>query len=275
MTTKELITAEINRGNLAEAASMIVQAIKEGADLSGQNIGFAHALLLSASWKEVSALLPRGTNFFLSSGWLHSVASGRPLNAQGSPVPWFTYPAIQFIETILEPQWKVFEWGSGNSTLWWAANTSSVVAVEDNIQWHSEVSRQVPSNAKVLVAPSLEEYVGALTSCGADKYDVIVIDGSHRNACAKVALERLADTGIIIFDNSDATSNAEGVQFLNEQGLIRLDFWGLIPSYLYKNCTSVFMRNADRLRHLKSPTEQQSCTGMSCQQSIDRMQRGQ
>ena len=42
------------------------------------------------------------------------------LDAGQSPIPWYTYPAIEFLNQIDFSVKSVFEFGSGNSTRYWA-----------------------------------------------------------------------------------------------------------------------------------------------------------
>lgn len=72
--------------------------------------------------------------------------------------------------------------------------------------------------------------------------------------------------GIIIFDNSDRKMYRDGLTHLMNTGFRRLDFFGLIPSYLYRNCTSIFYRNDDFLKNATLPCDHQSSLGPTCAQ---------
>src|SRR5688572_10403591 len=50
----------------------------------------------------------------------------------GQPIPWYTYPAIEFIRQLDFSQSTVFEYGSGNSTMFWAASAARVISVEED-----------------------------------------------------------------------------------------------------------------------------------------------
>ncbi|QNH55640.1 MAG: hypothetical protein H2674_14390, partial [Limnospira indica BM01] len=87
---------------------------------------------MSVDWSEVSKNLPSGINYLESSGWLKSLATGVPINFDSQPIPWYTYPAIEFIENKISSDFKVFEYGSGQSTLWWAERVLKVISVESD-----------------------------------------------------------------------------------------------------------------------------------------------
>jgi hypothetical protein len=138
-----------------------------------------------ADLQALSDLAPRRLNTFIHTGWIASVESGRPVNAQGQPIPWFTYPAIDFLDSKILPNWSVLEWGCGNSTLWWAAKTARVFSVEHNAEWHQKISAELPANATIALIENEQSYATLQEVQTADCFDVIVIDGQERNLCAR------------------------------------------------------------------------------------------
>ena len=266
------ILALAARGDIANAARLVRQSLAQGgADLRDIRVLSAHLLFQDAPWEQISALLPPDTNAVVTTGLLHSVRKGRPLNADDAPIPWFTYPAIDFLDGVVRPEWTVFEWGSGNSTLWWSARTTHVVSVEDDAAWHAEVVKQIRPNSESLFKTG-RDYFDAIRAYPDASFDVVVIDGSSRNDCARAAPDKLKPGGLIVFDNADGPEFDAGQQYLIDQGFYRLDFWGLIPSYLYKNCTSVFFRDPELLRRKTVPSAHRSSVGISCFQAMHRGQ---
>lgn len=49
--------------------------------------------------------------------------------------PWLTLPAIRFLKARLRPTTRVFEWGSGMSTLWFERMCREVHSVESDPEW--------------------------------------------------------------------------------------------------------------------------------------------
>jgi hypothetical protein len=79
-------------------------------------------------------------------------------------------------------------------------------------------------------------------------FDVIVIDGLNRLACAWRALELLGPAGAIIFDNSDGNwGGGQGaypiLELFRENGYSRVDFYGHTPGVIAPHCTSLFFRD--------------------------------
>lgn len=63
------------------------------------------------------------------TGWLPSVREDAPVDSKKRPLPWLTYPAIDFLDQIVAPDERVLEIG-GNSSLWWANPGNDVTVIE-------------------------------------------------------------------------------------------------------------------------------------------------
>jgi hypothetical protein len=95
------------------------------------------------------------------------------------------------------------------------------------------------------------------------------VDGANRNECVKACISKIKSDGLIIFDNTDDAKHDEGVKVLINQNFKRIDFYGMIPSYTYKNCTSLFFKGDKILVSNTLPSQKQSCLGRSCMQIIN------
>lgn len=77
--------------------------------------------------------------YLAERGWIHSSALRRPVDREGNPMPWTTLSFIDFIEPRLNHNLAVFEYGSGNSTLFYSARVARVVSVESDRGWFTYV----------------------------------------------------------------------------------------------------------------------------------------
>jgi hypothetical protein len=262
------IREQIDAGRFREAAALIEHGLEHNAAaLLPYRISFANWLVLAANWPLATRLLPQDANFFLESGWLESLREEKPVDKSGAPIPWYSYPAIEFLEPRLRPDFRVFEYGSGWSTVWWAERSASVASVEHDPAWYEQVRTRLPANAGVALRYDAAGYVGEIDKAGGE-FDVVIIDGEHRNQCARAAAARVRASGAIVFDNADRREYTEGVRHLSESGWLRVDFFGLIPCYAYKNCTSVFFRDTRWLAGAPLPAEQSTSIGLSCAQAM-------
>src|SRR5215470_6163569 len=57
-------------------------------------------------------------------------------------LPWLTYPAIRFLANRLQGR-RLFEFGSGSSTLWYADRASEVYSIENDGEWFADIQQQI------------------------------------------------------------------------------------------------------------------------------------
>ncbi|HWC64309.1 MAG TPA: hypothetical protein VG501_11845 [Rhizomicrobium sp.] len=238
----------------------------------------------TAEHARINALVYQFAQTYLEKrGWFESL-DGIPRNKDGL-VPWITYPAFRQLERIVAPQAKVFEYGCGGSSLWWASRAASVVSVEHDAQWVARVAESAPANLRIVTrvmdeacAPerhaAVEEFFGlklqlpvspyhdhnimhgllcdefvayATEICAHDKasFDVIVVDGMARTLTAWLAAQYVKPGGVIVFDNSDRWQYNCAYRLLNRAGFRRLDYYGPGPVNRQEWCTSLFVRDLD------------------------------
>ncbi|WP_148086391.1 class I SAM-dependent methyltransferase [Micromonospora sp. HM5-17] len=185
-----------------------------------------------------------------AEGWHRSLSGGGPVDADGAPRPWLTYPAVAWLERALTPATRVFEYGAGSSTSWFArpGRVREIVSVEHDPGWFARLPQ--PPNGRIVHVPCTgtwwetdddAPYVRAIAD-GAP-WDVVVIDGMGRNTCARVAADHLTATGLVVLDDTDNAASLPAQTALADRGLGRLDFWGFKPGMSTRLCTSVFSRD--------------------------------
>jgi hypothetical protein len=161
------------------------------------------------------------------------------VDAAGLPLPWFTYPAIDYIRQLDLSEKAIFEWGAGFSTLFWSYRAKSVISVETDPIWYSSLKPQLPSNCELILATREVENYSSLIQ---DKngFDLIIIDGTgeSRAACSRAAIANLRQGGMIILDNSDLWLTSS--QILRDSGLIQVDFTGFAPMNSHCHTTSIY-----------------------------------
>ena len=166
------------------------------------------------------------------------------LDHSGSPIPWYTYPAIEYLRQLDFSACSVFEFGSGYSTLFWANRARTVTSVESDPHWYEVISKQVPGNARIILESQPSLYIDTIIG---ERYDLIVIDGIEnlRQDCAKKAVTAILPGGMVILDNSDW--HPQTCKVLRDADLIEVDFHGFGPSVGHCWTTSVFLHRAFKL----------------------------
>ncbi|HMQ34139.1 MAG TPA: class I SAM-dependent methyltransferase [Chloroflexaceae bacterium] len=180
----------------------------------------------------------------LRYGQFRTIREWRCVDRDGAPLPWYTYPAIEYLKQFDMSAKRVFEYGSGYSTLFWAQRCRAVVAVESDAAWYRRIGARLPPNVTYHYRPERETYVGAIEE-DPEPFDIIVIDGVHRNACARAALRKLAPDGLIILDNGDW--HEQTAALLRSADLIEVDMTGFGPINPYVWTTSLFLSRQLRL----------------------------
>jgi hypothetical protein len=171
-------------------------------------------------------------------GHANSVRLQMAVDQDACELPWYTYPAIGYLDQLDVSGQVVFEYGCGNGTLYWARRGATVWAVEDDKQWYDMVISKAQANLKIIFAEDREAYIAAI-ACAKVNFDIIVIDGNYRESCVATALKFLKPTGFVILDNSDTLPMA--VALLRNANFIQIDFEGMGPINYYPWCTSLFL----------------------------------
>lgn len=187
-----------------------------------------------------------GKSSLHNMGWFTSAWKEESVNKDKEPIPWITYSAIHFLDQRVTKKLNVFEYGSGNSTMWWAKKAKSVIAVEDDEFWQKKVQSRMPKNAKVIYRPLGEEYSGAVKD-QKGLFDVVVVDGRLRVDCATASIEKLSKAGVIVWDNTDRERYQKGIKLLESKGFKHIDFYGPMPIDNMVSLTSVFYRDGNVL----------------------------
>ncbi|MDB9306649.1 glycosyltransferase [Nodularia spumigena CS-591/12] len=252
----------------AESAQLYKEILKDNPQLAklGISIRLAHCLLLSVNWPEISVNLIPGTNYLKISGWLNSLSQGKAVNAENQPIPWYTYPAIEFIEDKIKHDSIVFEFGGGQSTLWWSQRVKQVISIESDEGWFNQINQQMPPNVNLNLQSDEKKYADCILAYPDKYFDVIIVDGINRNGCLENSLAKLKENGLLIFDNTDDHRYDSSIRLLFSHGYKKIDFWGLIPGYFYKNCTSLFFKSTEILEMNSFPSDKKSLLGKSCMQ---------
>jgi hypothetical protein len=190
----------------------------------------------------------RMTGYLVDKGWYTSYRSKKSVDKNKASIPWLTYPFIAFLEKRLNKELDVFEYGSGDSTFWYAQRVMSVDAVEHHYEWYQYVNSKKPVNVAVHhVALDYNGRYCRAIELTQKKYDVVIVDGRDRNQCLAEGVKALKPGGVVILDNSERSQYQQGVLFMKEQGFKHLAFEGMSPVTTILNVTSLFYKEGNCL----------------------------
>ncbi|MBD2577872.1 SAM-dependent methyltransferase [Oscillatoria sp. FACHB-1406] len=170
-----------------------------------------------------------------------------------NPIPWYTYPAIEYLKQLDFSNKIIFEYGSGNSTRFWAERCKTLVSVEHDKVWYDKIKPTLPDNVEYYLFEETQDYIKSIAKYPDNFFDVVTIDGIHRSHCAAEAIVKLRDDGFAILDNSDWNEKAS--QLFREADMIEVDMsgFGAINSYTWMT-SFYFRRNVNlTLAHERQP----------------------
>lgn len=134
-------------------------------------------------------------------------------------LPWLPFAVIDRLAAYLKPEMRVFEFGCGGSTVFFARRVAEVNAVEENAAWRQAVRQRADeehlTNVEIKHRPfdfvagrhfEQSDYLSAISGSGL--YDLILVDGtdlySHtcRPHCFRRAETHVRPSGLILLDDS-------------------------------------------------------------------------
>jgi len=150
-------------------------------------------------------------------------------------LPWITHSAIKWLEAVSRPDDRVFEWGSGRSTVWFAGRVSSVISIESDPEWFRKVrgwlAEEGLGNVELKFigkepVMAWKPYVNEIRTYQGG-FDIIFVDGDleTRTPCAAAAVEVAGSETIIMLDNS--VRMAEAAKVLEAWAEEYVTFYGM------------------------------------------------
>ena len=207
--------------------------------------------------------------------WLCSCRRNYLLNAQ---LPWLSFDAIEYLTPRLREGMRVFEYGSGGSTLFWLAHGASCFSIEHDSEWYAILRQRLTSKQSIdyrLILPEIEKasgwlgdpadpedfssadeafqgysfrkYVAQIDSFPDEYFDLVMVDGRARPSCIKHSVSKIKQGGFLVLDNADRSYYLSHTRaYLRDFQL--LEFFGLGPGpgmpEMWK--TSIYTRKISR-----------------------------
>ncbi|MCC6612966.1 MAG: hypothetical protein IT320_05765 [Anaerolineae bacterium] len=191
------------------------------------------------------------------------------------PSPWLSFDVIDYLSAQIIPGWRVFEYGSGGSTLFWLTKGAEVVSVEHDADWYRQTQPRLSAFPRVdyrLVPPesgnlcesrldaeadphcyqssdsryigmNFKRYASQIDEFPDQHFDMVIVDGRARPSCVMHSVAKVKVGGLLVLDNVDRKYYLTHVQSL-VKGFTERRFSGLGPGgpiYLYTQ-TSIFTK---------------------------------
>lgn len=187
------------------------------------------------------------------------------------PSPWITFDAIDFLNSLPLEGSRVFEYGSGGSTLFWLNHGARVISIEHNPEWYKLLHHRVKGMESIdyrLVLPeptaneedldiadpnlylsedvlyrgyNFRNYVCQIDSFPDKFFDIVLIDGRARPACIMHSVSKIKQGGWMVLDDAVRSyyTSESGVYL---QHFKRLEFFGVRPTQTIMGRTDIYAR---------------------------------
>jgi hypothetical protein len=187
-------------------------------------------------------------------------------SALADGLPWLPFRAIRWLASNTDRTMRVFEYGSGGSTLFFAKHVAEVVSIEHDPEWYARTSNALakggvrnytyllrppapapevrfPSSDPAYAGLDFAAYVTAIDAYPAQSFDLVSVDGRARPACVLAALRKVKPGGWMLLDNSDRAHYREAIERLASYP--RLDLRGIAPYLNDVTQTTIWRIDAD------------------------------
>ena len=181
-------------------------------------------------------------------GWARSLRDKATVDERGSPLPWLPYAATQLLAERLSRAHTVLEFGAGSSTLFSMDRVARVVSLEHDPVWLAWARARIRGNVELIatVQEPAEAYRAPLGASG-ERFDLILVNGAHRNEAFADAVGRLAPGGVILLDDSHRSRLKPCFEAAAAAGLRHLHLEGHKPMSVDVHRTTLFYRDGNCL----------------------------
>lgn len=183
----------------------------------------------------------------------------------GDELPWITLGGIEYLASILRGTDRVFEWGSGGSTLYLSARVKELVTVEHDREWFERVRERMREKnhtnwTGVLTEPEMvensksrsaelwsdyfssddryhgscfEKYAKRIEEYPDGAFNLVLVDGRARPSCIHHAIPKVVPGGVLLLDNAERDYYAPACKAMIDAGWKLRDFQGPGPYIRY------------------------------------------
>lgn len=193
-------------------------------------------------------------------GHKKSYITKKALDKDNKPLPWFTFSAIEFIQSLDLSNIDVLEYGSGIGSAYWAKKSKSITSIESDPEWFKKVNKKTTKNQKILLMKTKSDYVDAIKK-QKKSFGMVIVDGIHRYDCTKAVISVVKPDTVIVLDNAEWYPKT--TEMLRKNGYKQIDFCGFGPVVYFSWKTSFFMKNLNIFSYKKQNYEPVGCYSQS------------
>jgi len=136
--------------------------------------------------------------------------------------PFFHRESVEFLSSIIKPDWLVLETGCGSSTIWFSSKAKSVVSFEHSEIWYDRVKELIEvkgiKNIDLRLLPDYPKK--GVWGFKVNEFDLVSIDGSRKSRVisVKTSIPFLKPGGYLLLDDTDYNFYDEAKDLLKVKG---------------------------------------------------------
>ena len=118
----------------------------------------------------------------------------------GISLPYYTKPFLDVLDNWDLSDSVVFEYGGGDSSIYYGKHAKAVYGVDDSIEYVNCIRGYALNNVFIKYRSALDEYINSINE-QPFLFDIVIVDGAYRDECIKASINKIKKGGILIVDN--------------------------------------------------------------------------
>jgi hypothetical protein len=159
-------------------------------------------------------------------------------------MPMLSIPFLDWLNSYDFSNHFMVEFGSGNSTNYFADRFKKVLSYETDQSWFDKISSSAKENVECRLISKEDILSGNYDIFSEDNLVVFMDMNINRKNAMETLLKQHAPD-MIILDNSEWDPN--NCKIIQDKGYMQIPFWGIRFEEYYDKCTFVFLKQGYRL----------------------------
>ena len=154
--------------------------------------------------------------------------------------PMLSLPFLDWFESYDFNDFDLVEFGSGNSTNYFAEKVKNIISFETNIDYYNNLKPKLLNNVdyRFIEKINLENEIPDIDI---NQKTIVFVDCAANRFLLTKNIFKIGFPNILILDNSDIYKNT--CKFIYNKGYSEIPFWGIRLMETEEACTSVFIKN--------------------------------
>jgi|LakMenE01Jun11ns_1017448.scaffolds.fasta_scaffold9647611_2 hypothetical protein len=183
-----------------------------------------------------------GTDITLDYDYFKIASIMTTIKAKGlhQSKPVLSLPFLDWFESYDFSEFNFIEFGSGNSTNYFAEKVKNVISFENDLYYFNSIKPNLLDNVDYRFIES-DELITKDLNIVIDEKTIVFVDCAANRFLTTKNIFKLGLPNIFILDNSERYKNT--CKYIYSKGYAEIPFWGIRLEEPEEACTSVFIKN--------------------------------